>query len=83
MITNIYWLNKTNLKIKFMLKYLRNFNYLMAYSETRIVIGGLAHVPVLIFLANFIKGKFDIKTEETKDTVVKKSLIKLLSLKIP
>ena len=23
----------------------------MAYSETRIVIGGLAHVPVLIFIA--------------------------------
>ena len=43
----------------------------MAYSETRIVIGGLAHVPVLIFIANFIKGKFVIKTEETKDTVVK------------
>ena len=43
----------------------------MAYSETRIVIGGLAHVPVLIFIANCIKGKFGIKTEETKDTVVK------------
>ena len=43
----------------------------MAYSETRIVIGGLAHVPILIFIANFIKGKFGIKTEETKDTVVK------------
>ena len=43
----------------------------MAYSETRILIGGLAHVPVLIFIANFIKGKFGIKTEETKDTVVK------------
>ena len=43
----------------------------MTYSETRIVIGGLAHVPVLIFIANFIKGKFVIKTEETKDIVVK------------
>jgi len=38
----------------------------MAYSETRIVIGGLAHVPVLIFIANFIKGKFGIKTEGAK-----------------
>jgi len=27
MIANIYWLNKTNLKIKFMLKYLKTFNY--------------------------------------------------------
>ena len=43
----------------------------MTYSETRIVIGGLAHVPVLIFIANFIRGKFGIKTEEKKDTVVK------------
>ena len=43
----------------------------MAYSETRIVIGGLAHVPVLIFIANFIKGKFGIKTEKKKDTLVK------------
>ncbi|MDA9741749.1 hypothetical protein N9U92_03745 [Prochlorococcus sp. AH-736-L15] len=43
----------------------------MAYSETRIVIGGLAHVPVLIFIANFIKGKFVIKTEKAKDTLVK------------
>ena len=27
MITNIYWLKKTNLKIKFMLKYLNSLNY--------------------------------------------------------
>ena len=53
----------------------------MAYSETRIVIGGLAHVPVLIFIANFIKGKFGIKTEETKDTVVKEEPVKIIELK--
>ncbi len=43
----------------------------MAYSETRIVIGGLAHAPVLIFIGNFIKGKFGMKTEETRDILVK------------
>ena len=53
----------------------------MAYSETRIVIGGLAHVPVLIFVANFIKGKFGIKTEEKKDTVVKEEPVKIIELK--
>jgi len=53
----------------------------MAYSETRIVIGGLAHVPVLILIANFIKGKFGIKTEETKDTVVKEEPVKIIELK--
>ena len=53
----------------------------MAYSETRIVIGGLAHVPVLIFIANFIKDKFGIKTEETKETVVKEEPVKIIELK--
>ena len=53
----------------------------MAYSETRIVIGGLAHVPVLIFIANFIQGKFVIKTEETKDTLVKEEPVKIIELK--
>ena len=41
----------------------------MVYSETRIVIGGLTHVPVLIFIANFIKGKFVINTEKAKETL--------------
>ena len=53
----------------------------MAYSETRIVIGGLAHVPILIFIANFIKGKFGIKTEETKDNLVKSEPVKIIELK--
>ena len=46
----------------------------MYYSETKIIIGGLAHVPILIFIVNFIKGKFEsiaskvveVKTEEPK-----------------
>ena len=53
----------------------------MGYSETRIVIGGLAHVPVLIFMANFIKGKFGIKTEEKKDTLVKEEPVNIIEIK--
>ena len=53
----------------------------MAYSETRIVIGGLAHVPVLIFIANFIKGKFVIKTEKVKETLVHEEPVKIIDLK--
>ena len=53
----------------------------MAYSETRIVIGGLAHVPVLIFIANFIKGKFVIKTEEDNDDVDKVEPVKIIEVK--
>ena len=49
----------------------------MPYSETRIVIGGLAHVPV-IFVANFIKGNFGTKTEEVKDNVVKERKVEAL-----
>ena len=53
----------------------------MAYSETRIVIGGLAHVPVLIFVANFIKGKFVIKTEKAKEAVVHEEAVKIIEVK--
>ena len=53
----------------------------MAYSETRIVIGGLAHVPILILITNFIKGKLGIKTEEAKDIVVKEEPVKIFEVK--
>ena len=53
----------------------------MAYSETRIVIGGLAHVPILILIANFIKGKFGIKTEEIKVPLIKEERVKIIEVK--
>ena len=53
----------------------------MAYSDTRIVIGGIAQVRILIFIANFIKGKFGIKTEETKDALVLEEPVKIIELK--
>ena len=46
-----------------------------------LVLRGLGHVPILIFIANFIKGKFGIKTEETKVTVVKEEPVKVIELK--
>ena len=50
----------------------------MYYSETKVIMGGLAHVPILIFIVNFIKGKFEsiaskvveVKAEVTKVQVV-------------
>jgi len=53
----------------------------MAYSETRIVIGGLVHVPVLIFIANLIKGKFVIKTEEAIVPLIKEEPVKIIEIK--
>ena len=46
----------------------------MYYSETKVIMGGLAHVPILIFIVNFVKGKFEsiaakvfeVKAEEPK-----------------
>ena len=51
----------------------------MYYSETKVIMGGLAHVPILIFIVNFVKGKFEsiaakvvkVKAEESKVKVVK------------
>jgi len=53
----------------------------MAYSETRIVIGGLAHVPILIFIANFIKDKFVFKTEKAKEALVHEEPVKIIEVK--
>tara|TARA_B100000886_G_scaffold60897_1_gene37642 strand:- start:237 stop:527 length:291 start_codon:yes stop_codon:yes gene_type:complete len=52
----------------------------MACSEIRILIGGLAHLSIL-FLTNFIKGKFGIKTEEVTDDGVYEELIKIIEVK--
>ncbi len=51
----------------------------MYYSETKVIMGGLAHVPILIFIVNFIKGKFEsiaskvveVKAEEVNASEVK------------
>ena len=53
----------------------------MAYSETKVIIGGLAHVPIIIFIANFVKGKFETKAADTKEIRVKKDPIKVIELK--
>ena len=50
----------------------------MYYSETKVIMGGLTHIPILIFIVNFIKGKFEsiaskvveVKTEEPKVKLV-------------
>ena len=47
----------------------------MYYSETKVIIGGLAHVPILIFIVNFIKGKFE--SLASKVVVVKEEVPKV------
>ena len=51
----------------------------MYYSESKVIVGGLVHVPILIFIVNFIKGKFEslaskvieVREEEPKLEIVK------------
>ena len=55
--------------------------YIMTYSETRIIIGGLAHIPFLILITNFIKGKFGVKKEEANKTLFKDEPVKVIRVK--
>ena len=65
-------------KLDLCLNILVLINLQMYYSETKVIIGGLAHVPILIFIVNFIKAKFEslalkvleVKTEKPKVKVV-------------
>ena len=52
----------------------------MYYSETKVIMGGLAHVPILIFIVNFIKGKFESiasKVVEVKAQVPKVKVVEV------
>ena len=58
-----------------MLTYLSSFCSWMVYSETNLVIGCLAQIPVLIFKVNFIKDNFGIKNDKAFDTAVKEESV--------
>ena len=56
----------------------------MYYSETKVIMGGLAHVPILIFIVNFIKGKFESiasKVVELKEEEVKSEEVNTIEVK--
>ena len=52
----------------------------MYYSETKVIIGGLAHVPVLIFIANLIKGKFEALAARLVEVKVAEPKVKLFEV---
>ena len=35
----------------------------MPYSETKVIIGGLSHIPVIILLFNFVQKKFEARAQ--------------------
>ena len=56
-------------------------NLQMYYSETKVIIGGLAHVPILIFIVNFIKGKFESIALKVLEVKTEKPKVKVVELK--
>ena len=53
----------------------------MYYSETKVVIGGLAHVPILIFIVNFIKGKFESIASKVVEVKAQVPKVKVVGVK--
>ena len=53
----------------------------MYYSETKVIMGGLAHVPVLIFIVNFIKNKFESLAEKIIEVKKEEPKIRIVEVK--
>ena len=53
----------------------------MYYSETKVIIGGLTHVPILIFIVNFIKGKFESIASKVVEVKEEEPKVKLVEVK--
>ena len=53
----------------------------MYYSETKVIMGGLAHVPILIFIVNFVKGKFESIAAKVVEVKAEEPKVKLVEVK--
>ena len=53
----------------------------MYYSETKVIIGGLAHVPILIFIVNFIKATFESLALKVLEVKTEKPNVKEVEVK--
>ena len=68
-------------KLDLCLNILILINLQMYYSETKVIIGGLAHVPILIFIVNFIKAKFESITSKVLEVKKEKPKVKVVEVK--
>ena len=68
-------------KLDLCLNILILINLQMYYSETKVIIGGLAHVPILIFIVNFIKAKFESITLKVLELKKEKPKLKVVEVK--
>ena len=56
-------------------------NLQMYYSETKVIIGGLVHVPILIFIVNSIKVKFESITSKVVEVKGEVSKVQVVEVK--
>ncbi len=69
------------MKLNLCLNFSVLINLQMYYSETKVIMGGLAHVPILIFIVNFIKGKFESIASKIVEVKTKEPKVKVVELK--
>ena len=53
----------------------------MYYSETKVIMGGLAHVPILILIVNFVKGKFESLAAKVVEVEAEEPKVKVVEVK--
>ena len=53
----------------------------MYYSETKVIMGGLTHIPILILIVNFIKGKFESMASKVVEVKTEEPKVKLVEVK--
>ena len=56
-------------------------NLQMYYSETKVIMSDLSHVPILIFIVNFIKGKFESIASKVVEVKKEEPKVKLVEVK--
>ena len=52
----------------------------MYFTETKVIMGGLAHVPILIFIVNFVKGKFESISAKVVEFKEEKPKVKVVEI---
>ena len=53
----------------------------MYYSETKVIMGGLSHIPILIFIVKLIKDKFESIAAKVVEVKVAEPKVKIVEVK--
>ena len=56
-------------------------NLQMYYSENKVIMGVIAHITILIFIVNFIKGKFESIASKVVEVKAQEPTLKVVEVK--